>query len=104
MPELLADKGDLVEAMVELDEESMVVRNVTPAIVTLSGGGDTGQQRTEPDSVLVDNVADPLEVHIVAVALVFTPRRHSNPPAVEQRQCGRRRCWRPASGGVHRHD
>jgi hypothetical protein len=103
MPELLADKGDLVEAMVELDEESMVVRNVTPAIVTLSGG-DTGQQRTEPDSVLVDNVADPLEVHIVAVALVFTPRRHSNPPAVEQRQCGRRRCWRPASGGVHRHD
>ncbi|CAD6227070.1 unnamed protein product [Miscanthus lutarioriparius] len=33
----LADQGDLVEVMLELDEESMVVRSVTPTSAALYG-------------------------------------------------------------------
>ncbi|CAO2206922.1 unnamed protein product [Urochloa humidicola] len=44
LPAFLADQGDLVEVMLELDEESMVVRSVTPtaalyAPTSLAGGG-----------------------------------------------------------------
>jgi respiratory burst oxidase len=35
LPAFLADKGDLVEVMLELDEESMVVRSVTPTSAAL---------------------------------------------------------------------
>lgn len=35
LPAFLADQGDLVEVMLELDEESMVVRSVTPTASTL---------------------------------------------------------------------
>ncbi|KAL6661598.1 hypothetical protein ACP70R_000982 [Stipagrostis hirtigluma subsp. patula] len=47
LPEFLEDQGDLVEVMLELDEESMVVRSVTPAAAalcgptSLAGGGST---------------------------------------------------------------
>ncbi|KXG35704.1 respiratory burst oxidase homolog protein E isoform X1 [Sorghum bicolor] len=37
LPAFLADQGDLVEVMLELDEESMVVRSVTPTSATLYG-------------------------------------------------------------------
>ncbi|KAL5201259.1 hypothetical protein ABZP36_035613 [Zizania latifolia] len=39
LPAFLADQGDLVEVMLELDEESMVVRSVTPTSAALYGGG-----------------------------------------------------------------
>nr|ACR38408.1 unknown [Zea mays] len=37
LPAFLADQGDLVEVMLELDEESMVVRSVTPTSAALYG-------------------------------------------------------------------
>ncbi|KAK3121865.1 hypothetical protein QOZ80_8BG0662040 [Eleusine coracana subsp. coracana] len=37
LPEFLADQSDLVEVMLELDEESMVVRSVTPTTAALYG-------------------------------------------------------------------
>jgi respiratory burst oxidase len=37
LPAFLADQGDLVEVMLELDEESMVVRSVTPTTAALYG-------------------------------------------------------------------
>ncbi|GJN03682.1 hypothetical protein PR202_ga21153 [Eleusine coracana subsp. coracana] len=37
LPEFLADQSDLVEVMLELDEESMVVRSVTPTAAALYG-------------------------------------------------------------------
>ncbi|XP_034601604.1 respiratory burst oxidase homolog protein E [Setaria viridis] len=37
LPAFLADQGDLVEVMLELDEESMVVRSVTPTAAALYG-------------------------------------------------------------------
>uniref|UniRef100_A0A0D9XE35 FAD-binding FR-type domain-containing protein n=1 Tax=Leersia perrieri TaxID=77586 RepID=A0A0D9XE35_9ORYZ len=37
LPAFLADQGDLVEVMLELDEESMVVRSVTPTAASLYG-------------------------------------------------------------------
>uniref|UniRef100_A0A804LVW4 EF-hand domain-containing protein n=1 Tax=Zea mays TaxID=4577 RepID=A0A804LVW4_MAIZE len=37
LPAFLADQGDLVEVMLELDEESMVVRSVTPTAAALCG-------------------------------------------------------------------
>uniref|UniRef100_A0A0E0IK99 FAD-binding FR-type domain-containing protein n=1 Tax=Oryza nivara TaxID=4536 RepID=A0A0E0IK99_ORYNI len=46
LPAFLADQGDLVEVMLELDEESMVVRSVTPTSATLYGGG--GGQMPQP--------------------------------------------------------
>uniref|UniRef100_A0A0E0QRW5 FAD-binding FR-type domain-containing protein n=1 Tax=Oryza rufipogon TaxID=4529 RepID=A0A0E0QRW5_ORYRU len=46
LPAFLADQGDLVEVMLELDEESMVVRSVTPTSATLYGGG--GGQIPQP--------------------------------------------------------
>lgn len=46
LPAFLADQRDLVEVMLELDEESMVVRSVTPTSATLYGGG--GGQMPQP--------------------------------------------------------
>ena len=37
LPAFLADQSDLVEVMLELDEESMVVRSVTPTTAALYG-------------------------------------------------------------------
>jgi respiratory burst oxidase len=59
LPAFLADQSDLVEVMLELDEESMVVRSVTPTAAALygptslapaggAGGGASGSGRT-PD-------------------------------------------------------
>ncbi|CAL5001784.1 unnamed protein product [Urochloa decumbens] len=58
LPAFLADQGDLVEVMLELDEESMVVRSVTPTAApaaalygptSLGGGGSAGGARTPDD-------------------------------------------------------
>ncbi|KAJ1268713.1 hypothetical protein BS78_07G156100 [Paspalum vaginatum] len=53
LPAFLADQSDLVEVMLELDEESMVVRSVTPTAAALYGptslaGAGTGGPHT-PD-------------------------------------------------------
>ena len=67
LPAFLADQSDLVEVMLELDEESMVVRSVTPTVVLYGpttslprlGGGAHARRPAEPEPVLVDFVADP---------------------------------------------
>ncbi|KAF0899753.1 hypothetical protein E2562_024077 [Oryza meyeriana var. granulata] len=46
LPAFLADQSDLVEVMLELDEESMVVRSVTPTSAALYGGGEQPGART----------------------------------------------------------
>lgn len=58
LPAFLADQSDLVEVMLELDEESMVVRSVTPTTAalygtptasSLPGPGAAGPQAHTPD-------------------------------------------------------
>jgi len=114
LPAFLADQSDLVEVMLELDEESMVVRSVTPTVALYGpttslprlGGGAHARRPAEPEPVLVDvrrrgsagssrgcgrlrrRCAGPL------------PRPWLRRPRTS-RWCGRRR-WRPASGGASR--
>ncbi|KAM0872548.1 hypothetical protein ACQ4PT_038665 [Festuca glaucescens] len=48
LPAFLADQGDLVEVMLELDEESMVVRSVTPTTAALYGTAAIPPRTPEP--------------------------------------------------------
>ncbi|CAO2188447.1 unnamed protein product [Urochloa humidicola] len=49
LPAFLADQGDLVEVMLELDEESMVVRSVTPTAAALYGPTSLAGGARTPD-------------------------------------------------------
>ncbi|KAM0910540.1 hypothetical protein ACQ4PT_014076 [Festuca glaucescens] len=48
LPAFLADQGDLVEVLLELDEESMVVRSVTPTSAALYGAAMPPPRTPEP--------------------------------------------------------
>ncbi|KAK1631093.1 hypothetical protein QYE76_005408 [Lolium multiflorum] len=52
LPAFLADQGDLVEVMLELDEESMVVRSVTPTTASLYGAASAAFPPRTPEPPL----------------------------------------------------
>ncbi|OEL21057.1 hypothetical protein BAE44_0017921 [Dichanthelium oligosanthes] len=103
LPAFLADQSDLVEVMLELDEESMVVRSVTPTAAALYGptslaGG--GGAHTPDGARSLSRCSSTSSRIRRKFAWLRSPSR---PPRRRptSRCCGRRR-WRPASGGASR--
>jgi respiratory burst oxidase len=82
LPEFLADQGDLVEVMLELDEESMVVRSVTPtaaAAALPSGTTDGGSRSLSRCSSTTSRIRR--KFTWLRSPSPSASRRHSNPPA-----------------------
>jgi respiratory burst oxidase len=98
LPEFLADQGDLVEVMLELDEESMVVRSVTPtdaalyAPTVLSAGArtpDGGSRSLSRCSSTTSRIRR--KFTWLRSPSPSASRRHSNPPAADQEEAARER-------------
>jgi respiratory burst oxidase len=96
LPEFLADQGDLVEVMLELDEESMVVRSVTPtdaalyAPTVLSAGARTPDGGSRSLS-RCSSTTSRIRRKFTWLRSPSASRRHSNPPAADQEEAARER-------------